>query len=118
MDGVDADAGGFELLLVPERDFDGLGVVDDVVVGEDVALVIDDEAGTLALLRDRAQEEIAADDFGAGDVDDRGQGFFVDGDVLELFGVVCGGGVGFGEGEVGGGGGGGGRRLSCLECGA
>ncbi len=54
MDWVDANPGGLELLLVPERDLDGLRVVDDVVVGEDVTLVVDDEAGALALLRDWA----------------------------------------------------------------
>jgi hypothetical protein len=87
-----------------------LGVVDYVVVGEDMSLVINDKAGALALLGDGAEEEIAADYLGAGDVDDRGEALFVDGYVLELFGVVGGGGVGFGEGEVavGGGGGGGG----------
>ena len=98
------------LLLVRESYFDGLGVVDDVVVGEDVALVVDDEAGALALLGDGLEEEVAADYFGAGDVYYAGEGLFVDGYVLEFFGVVFGGGVGFGQGEVaqGGGRGGGG----------
>jgi hypothetical protein len=90
-----------KFLLVPEGDFDGLGVVDYVVVGEDMSLIINDKAGALALLGDGAEEEIAADYFGAGDVDYGGEGLFVDGDVLELFGVVGGGGVGFGEGEAG-----------------
>ena len=41
---VDADHGGLEFLLVPQGYFDGLGVIDDVVVGEDVALIVYDEA--------------------------------------------------------------------------
>ncbi len=89
------------LCLSCEGDFDALGVGDDVVVGEDVALLVEDEAGALALLRDGAVEEVEGDG-GGGDVDDGGQAFFVDGDVLLLFVVVGGGGFGFffGEGEV------------------
>ena len=109
VDGVYTDAVCFEFLLVPEGDFYGLGVLNYVVVGEDMSLVIDNEAGSLALLGDGAEEEVAADDFGAGDVDYGGEGFFVDGDVLKLFGVVGGGCIGLGEGEVGCGRGGGGR---------
>jgi len=97
---VDVDDGGFVLAAVGEGDLDGLGVVDDVIVGEDVALLVEDEAASLPLLGDGTEEEVAAGEGGAGDVDDGGQGAFVDGDVLLLFGVECGGGVGLGEGEV------------------
>ena len=44
---------------------------------------------------DGLEEEVAADYGGAGDVDNGGEGALVDGDVLLLFGVECGGGLGF-----------------------
>ena len=100
VDAVDADDGGFVLFLVPESDFDGLGAVDNVVVGEDMSLIINDKARALALLGDGAEEEVAADDGGAGDVDDGWEGALVDGDVLLLFGVKCGGGLSLSEREI------------------
>ena len=89
VDGVYADDGGFEMLLVPEGDVDGLGVVDYVVVGEDMSLIINEKAGSLTPLGDGLEEEIA-EDYG-------GHGALVDADVLLLFGVEGGCGVGFGK---------------------
>ena len=43
---------------------------------------------------DGLEEEVAADYGGAGDVDYGGHGAFVDGDILLLFGVEGGGGLG------------------------
>src|SRR5262249_38263010 len=42
------------LLFILELDDDFVGVLDDVVVGEDVAVAIDDEAGAQAALLERA----------------------------------------------------------------
>ena len=96
---VDTDDLSLVLVLVVERDFDPLCVVDDVVVGEDVALLIEDEAGALALLGNGAVEEVKRDG-GRGDIDDGGQGLLIDGDVLLLFDVISGRGGGLGELEV------------------
>ena len=67
---VGADDGGAIFLAVAERDFDLPGFGDHVVVGEDVAFFVDDEAGALTFLRDQSVEEVVG--HGArGDVDDR-----------------------------------------------
>jgi hypothetical protein len=67
--------------------------------GEDEALFGKDESGALALLRHGAVEEVEGD-LGGGDVYDRRKGFFVDGDVLLLFGIEGGRGGGVGELEA------------------
>jgi len=89
-------------VLVGEGDLDLLAAFDDVGVGEDVTLLVEEEAGTLTLLRDGTVEEVVGDG-GRGDVDDGGKGLLVDGDVLLLFGVVGGRGGGLREleGSVG-----------------
>ena len=66
-----------------------VGALDHVVVGEDVAGLVENESRALALLRHGSVEEVE-DQRGGGDVDHRGQNFFVDGDVVLLFGVVGG----------------------------
>ena len=71
-------------MLVADGDFHALGVVNNVIVGKDVAFAVQDEAGALALLGDGLVEEVIADG-GGGDVDDGGKGLAVDGDVLLLF---------------------------------
>ena len=71
MDTVDPDHRRLEFLLVPQRHLDRLRVVDDVVVGQNVALIVDDKTRALALLRHRLQKEVAADNGRAGDVDHR-----------------------------------------------
>ena len=76
--------------LVGELHLDAaVGALDDVEVGEDVAGLVENEAGALALLRNRAIKEVE-DQRGGGDVDHRGQDFLVDGDIVLLFGVVGG----------------------------
>ena len=80
---------GFVLVLVIERDLYVLRVRDHVKVGEDVAVFIQDETGTLALLRDRAIKEVEGDHAG-GDIHDRGKRFFIDRDVVLLAGKSAG----------------------------
>jgi len=67
-------------------DFDLAGVGDHVVVGEDVAFLIDDEARALAFLGNQSVEEVERDGLG-GDVHDRRDVLAVDEDVVLLFGV-------------------------------
>ena len=43
--GVDADEGRLHGLAIREADLDLLGALDDVVVGDDVAVLVDHEAG-------------------------------------------------------------------------
>ena len=57
---VGAEHLGRRLLSVLERDGDLAGVGDDVLVGEDVALLVVHDAGALALGLLRAAEEAAA----------------------------------------------------------
>ena len=93
--------------LVAEHDFDAaVGALDDVEVGEDVAGFVEDESRALALLRHGPIEEVE-DQRGGGDVDHRRQHFLVDGDVVLLFGVVGGRGVGLSEFE---------RRAGAVAC--
>ena len=90
---------GFVTVLIGERDFNLLAAGDDVIIGEDVSLLVEDEAGALVLLGDDLEEEV--DGLRRrGDVDDRRQRLFVDGDVVHLLGVVLGRGVGFGQCEA------------------
>ena len=58
---VGADDRRAELLAIVHRHFDLPGVSDDVVVGEDVALFIDDEAGALPFLGHESVEEVESD---------------------------------------------------------
>jgi len=58
--------------------------------------LIENEAGALALLRHRAVEEIEHKR-GRCDVDYRGKHALVDGDIVLLFGIVLGSGLGFGK---------------------
>ena len=96
---VDSDDCRLVLVFVGERDLNLLRVVDDVIVGENVSLFVENEAGTLALLGYGAIEEVERH-CGREDVDDRGQCLFVHGDVLLLLSVVGGSGVGFGQLEA------------------
>ncbi len=83
--------------LVAEHDFDAaIGALDYVEVGEHVAGAVENEARALAVLGNRAVEEVE-DQGGGGDVDDRGKHAFVDGDIVLLLGVVCGGGLSLSE---------------------
>ena len=56
-------------------------------VGEHVSGLVQNEAGSLALLWHRFKEEVIDKRLG-GDVDHRGKHPLVDGDVVLLFGVV------------------------------
>ena len=58
MSAVGADDGGAVFLVVMEGDLNLLRVGDDVVIGEDVSGFVDDETGSLALLRVQAVEEV------------------------------------------------------------
>ncbi len=57
--GIAADAVAEYLCLSWRVTSTRLGVFDDVVVGEDMAFGVEDEAGALALLGDGAEEEVA-----------------------------------------------------------
>ena len=83
---VHADDGGSIFFAVVEGDPDLARVGDDVVVGEDMAFFVDDEAGTLALLRVEAVEEIEGLHLRSY-IDDGGDIFAVDTDVVLLLGV-------------------------------
>jgi len=82
--------------FVFEDDLQLTGAVDDVVVGEDVAFLVDDESGACPLLGLGAEEEIIRDR-GGGDVDHRRHDAFVDIDVVLLFIVERRGGLGLGD---------------------
>ena len=87
--------------LVAEHHLDAaIGAFDYVVVGEHVAGTVEDEAGALAVLGNRAVKEVE-DQGGGGDVDDRGKHALVDGDIVLLLGVVGGSGFSLGERERG-----------------
>jgi hypothetical protein len=88
-------------VLVAEHHLDAaVGALDDMVVGEHMAGLVEDEAGALALLRDGSVKEIE-DQGGGSDVDHRGQHPFIDGDIVLLLGVVGGRGLSFGKLEQG-----------------
>ena len=87
-------------MLVVGLDLDVSRVGDDVVVGEDVALLIENEAGALVLLGYEAHEEVEGDGAG-GDVDDGGDDALVDGDVVHLRVRVLGRGVSLGQRQRG-----------------
>jgi len=70
-------------MLIVRLDFDVSGVGDDVVVGEDVSLLVEDEAGALAFSGHETVEEVEGGG-GGGDVDHRWDHAFVDGDVVQL----------------------------------
>ena len=93
---VGSDDGGRVVLFVGEDDFQLPGAVDDVVVGEDVAFFVDDEAGAGALLGLGAKEEIIGDD-GGGDVDHGGNDALVDVHVVLLLAVERRGSLGLGD---------------------
>ncbi len=79
-----AEHGRLVLLLIGERDLDQLRAFDDVIVRKDVALLVDDEARTLALFRHRLIEEVVCD-LHRRDIHDRRYSALVDGNVLFLF---------------------------------
>ena len=54
---VSSDDGGRVVLLVLEDDLEFTRAVDDVVVGEDVAFLVNDEAGARTLLRLRTEKK-------------------------------------------------------------
>ena len=83
---VGADDRGAEFLAVVQRDFHLAGVGDHVIVGEDVAFLVDNEARALAFLRHQAVEEVEGDGV-RGDVHDRGDVLAVDEDIVLLFGI-------------------------------
>ena len=60
MAGVARDDLRLVAALVGERDLDLLSAGDHVVVGEDVALLVEDEAGALVLLGNGLEEEVVA----------------------------------------------------------
>ena len=91
-----SDDGGRVVLLVLEDDFQLPRAVDDVVVGEDVAFLVDDEAGAGALLSLRAEEEVIGDN-GGGDIDYGGNDALVDINVVLLLVVERGSGLGLGD---------------------
>ena len=94
---VRADHLGRVAALVAQLHFDAaVGALDDVIVGEHVAGLVENESRTLALLRHRSIEEVE-DQRRRGDVDHRGQHPLVDGDIVLLFGVVGGRGLGLGQ---------------------
>ena len=72
------------ILLVGERDLNGLRAFDHMVVRQDVSLLVDDEARTLALLRDWLVEEVVGN-LHRGDVHHRWQSALVDRNILLLF---------------------------------
>ena len=55
---VDADDSRLVPVFVRESDFDSLRIVDDVVVSQDVPLLVEDETGTLPLLRNSSVEKV------------------------------------------------------------
>ena len=83
---VRADHRGRVVLLVLQDHFQLPRVVNHVVVGQDVAFVVNDEAGTRTLLRLRTEKEVVADDRG-GDVDHRRHHAFVNVHVVLFFNV-------------------------------
>ena len=60
---VRADVIGFVVRLIAERDFDGARIFHDVIVGENVAGGINDEAGAGAFDGNGVVEEIVFDGF-------------------------------------------------------
>ena len=72
--------------LLDKSDFDRLRAFDDVIVRQDVSLLVDDEAGALALFGHRLVEEVVSN-LHRRDVHHRRQRALVDRDVLLLFGV-------------------------------
>ena len=82
-----ADNAGLVAVLVPGLNFDVLRVGDDVVVGRDMALPVEDEARPLTLARNRAVEEVHLHGRRS-HVDNRRQQPLVDADIGELLGVV------------------------------
>ena len=71
------------LVLVGERNFDLLRILDDVVIGENLAIFAQDESRALPLLRHHAIEEIESES-GGGHVDHGGKDAFVDGNIVLL----------------------------------
>ncbi len=69
--------------LIAETDLDGLCAIDDMVVGEDVAGFVDDEAGTGPFFGDDVEEEVATQHTRR-NADDRGRDRFVDVDDSPL----------------------------------
>ena len=86
MSAVGADDGGAVFLVVMEGDLNLLRVGDDVVIGEDVSGFVDDETGSLALLRVQAVEEVEGL-HPRRDVDYGGDVLAIDADVVLFFGV-------------------------------
>ena len=82
-----------------QSDFDLARFGDDVVVGEDVAFFVDDEAGALAFLGDESVEEVEGHGAG-GDVDHGTDVLAIDVDVVLLFGVERLAAGGFGDFDV------------------
>ncbi len=98
---VRADDLSLVAALVAEHDLNAaVGALNDVEVGEDVAGLVENEAGALALLGNGSIKEVE-DQGGGGDVDHRGQHLFIDGDVVLLFGVEGGRGLSLSELERG-----------------
>ena len=87
--------------LVAQHHLDAaVGALHHVVVGQHVTALVEDESGTLALLRHRPVKEVE-DQGGGSDVHHRGQHSFVDGNIVLLFGVVGGRGLSLGQLERG-----------------
>ena len=85
--GVVADHRGGIGFAAAERDLDHLGVFDDVVIREDVALAIDDRAGARSFARSRhhdGEEPLVTLELGV-DVHDAPIGGLVNADIGELF---------------------------------
>ena len=93
---VGSDDGGRIVLFVGQDDLELTGSIDDMVVGEDVSLFVDEEAGAGTLRGLGSEEEIIGDD-GGGDVDHRGRDALVDVHVVLLIGVERRSGLGLGE---------------------
>ena len=86
---VDTEDFGFVLFFIGERDGDVLRAGDDVVVGDDLALIIDEKAGAGAFLGVDLEEEIALINH-RGDVDGRQAVGLVDVDIVLFVGFKTG----------------------------
>ena len=94
---VCADHLGRVVMLVAQLHLDAaIGALDHVVVRQHVAGLVENESRSLALLRHRAVKKIE-NHLSRRDVHHRGQHPLVDGDIVLLFGVVRGRGLGLGQ---------------------
>src|SRR5581483_6992209 len=83
-------------LAIVQRDFDLARAVDHVVIGQNVAIAVDNEAGALPLLRHQSIEKVQGYRLRR-DIDDRADVLVINGNIVLFFGVKRLGASGFGN---------------------